>query len=91
MGDFGALRYVRESGLSGATVIDIGANKGVFSIYMSRAAGPNGKLIAFEQGRDFLRRSDPGRRRGVGAKTLDIVPGQCCRYLHAYPAILVPE
>ena len=43
-----SIRYVRESGLSGATVIDIGANKGVFSIYMSRAAGPNGKLIAFE-------------------------------------------
>lgn len=43
-----SIRYVREAGLSGTTVIDIGANKGVFSIYMSRAAGPNGKLIAFE-------------------------------------------
>ncbi len=29
-------------------MLDIGANKGVFSIYMSRAAGPDGRLIAFE-------------------------------------------
>lgn len=43
-----SIRYVRESDLAGSTVIDIGANKGVFSIYMSRAAGPDGELIAFE-------------------------------------------
>lgn len=43
-----SIRYVREAKLAGTTVIDIGANKGVFSIYMSRAAGPNGRLIAFE-------------------------------------------
>ena len=43
-----SIRHVREANLAGSTVIDIGANKGVFSIYMSRAAGPNGKLIAFE-------------------------------------------
>lgn len=42
------IRYVREAGLAGSTVIDIGANKGVFSIYMSRACGPGGKLLAFE-------------------------------------------
>lgn len=43
-----SIKYVREAGFKGTTVIDIGANKGVFSIYMSRAAGPNGQLIAFE-------------------------------------------
>lgn len=43
-----SIRYVRESVPTGSTVIDIGANKGVFSIYMSRAVGPDGKLIAFE-------------------------------------------
>lgn len=43
-----SIRYVREANLAGTTVIDIGANKGVFSIYMSRAVGPGGKLIAFE-------------------------------------------
>ncbi|MGI9238872.1 MAG: FkbM family methyltransferase [Woeseiaceae bacterium] len=43
-----SIRYVREASLAGTTVIDIGANKGVFSIYMSRAAGADGTLIAFE-------------------------------------------
>lgn len=43
-----SIRYVRNAALAGTTVIDVGANKGVFSIYMSRAAGPTGKLIAFE-------------------------------------------
>ena len=43
-----SIQYVREAKLAGTTVIDIGANKGVFSIYMSRAAGPEGRLIAFE-------------------------------------------
>ena len=43
-----SIRYVREARLAGTTVIDIGANKGVFSIYMSRAAGVNGRLLAFE-------------------------------------------
>ena len=42
------IRYIREAALAGSTLIDIGANKGVFSIYMSRAAGPRGKLLAFE-------------------------------------------
>lgn len=43
-----SIRYVREAPLAGATVLDIGANKGVYSIYMSRAAGPTGRLVAFE-------------------------------------------
>lgn len=43
-----SIKYVRESCHNGSTMLDIGANKGVFSIYMSRAAGPNGRLIAFE-------------------------------------------
>lgn len=43
-----SIRYVRQADLGGSTLLDIGANKGVFSIYMSRAAGPAGKLIAFE-------------------------------------------
>ena len=42
------IQYVRRAKLAGTTVLDIGANKGVYSIYMSRAAGPDGRLIAFE-------------------------------------------
>ncbi len=43
-----SIRYVRTAALAGTTVIDIGANMGVFSIYLSRAAGPGGRLLAFE-------------------------------------------
>jgi len=43
-----SIRYVRHSDLRGRTLLDIGANRGVYSIYMSRAAGPEGKLISFE-------------------------------------------
>lgn len=43
-----SIQYVRQANFSGLTLLDIGANKGVFSIYMSRAAGPGGRVIAFE-------------------------------------------
>jgi len=43
-----SIRFVRDADLAGCTLLDIGANKGVFSIYMSRAAGPAGRLLAFE-------------------------------------------
>jgi FkbM family methyltransferase len=43
-----SIQYLRELPLCGSTVLDIGANKGVFSVYLSRAVGPRGKLIAFE-------------------------------------------
>lgn len=43
-----SIQYVRTAIPQGSTVLDIGANKGVFSIYMSRATGSSGTLIAFE-------------------------------------------
>ncbi len=43
-----AIRYLRRADLAGCTVLDVGAHRGVFSIYLSRAAGPAGRLVAFE-------------------------------------------
>ncbi|MDH4256302.1 MAG: FkbM family methyltransferase [Gammaproteobacteria bacterium] len=43
-----SIRFVLDSDFAGQTLIDVGANYGVFSYYMSRAAGPDGKVIAFE-------------------------------------------
>jgi len=43
-----SIRFVLEHGLEGRNVIDIGANKGVYSYYLSRAVGPQGRVIAFE-------------------------------------------
>jgi len=43
-----SIRYLRNGNFRGTTLIDIGANKGVYSIYMARAAGKDGNVIAFE-------------------------------------------
>ena len=42
------IRYVLESRLEGKTLLDIGANIGIYSYYLSRKAGPHGKVYAFE-------------------------------------------
>jgi FkbM family methyltransferase len=42
------LYCVRHLSLEGATVLDIGANKGVYSYWLSRAVGSTGKVFAFE-------------------------------------------
>ncbi len=42
------IRFMQSLPLSGQTVIDIGANKGVYSYWLSRAVGPGGRVIAFE-------------------------------------------
>lgn len=42
------IRYVLESNLEGKTLLDIGANQGIYSYYLSRKAGPHGKVYAFE-------------------------------------------
>ncbi|WP_158669499.1 FkbM family methyltransferase [Bradyrhizobium guangdongense] len=49
--------------LEGATVLDIGANKGIYSYWLARAVGPTGKVIAFEpqpEMAEYMRRRDLG-------------------------------
>jgi FkbM family methyltransferase len=41
--------------LAGATVIDIGANKGIYSFWLARAVGPSGKVLAFEPQPEMVR------------------------------------
>ncbi len=43
-----SIALVRQLDMRGATMFDVGANRGVYSIYMSRTAGLEGRLIAFE-------------------------------------------
>ena len=38
------LKTLLRLDLKGATVIDIGANKGIYSFWLSRAVGPSGKV-----------------------------------------------
>jgi FkbM family methyltransferase len=43
-----SIRFLRESPFRGGTLVDIGANQGVFSYYMSLCAGRAGNVYAFE-------------------------------------------
>jgi len=43
-----SISFVRSADLRGRTLLDVGANRGIYSIYLSRAAGPAGRVIAFE-------------------------------------------
>ena len=43
-----SISFVRSANLRGKTLLDVGANRGIYSIYMSRAAGKDGRVIAFE-------------------------------------------
>ncbi len=40
--------FLLKLNLKGKTVIDIGANKGIYSYWMSKKVGPLGKVVAFE-------------------------------------------
>lgn len=42
------LKTLMSLNLTGSTVIDIGANKGIYSFWMSRAVGATGRVLAFE-------------------------------------------
>lgn len=42
------LKALLQLSLDGATVLDIGANKGIYSYWLSRAVGPRGRVMAFE-------------------------------------------
>ena len=39
---------MRSRDLRGATVADIGANRGIYSYWMHKAVGPAGNVVAFE-------------------------------------------
>ncbi len=42
------LAFVHSRDLRGATALDIGANRGIYSYWMHRAVGPTGIVVAFE-------------------------------------------
>jgi len=43
-----SISFVRNTDLRGKTLVDVGANLGIYSIYLSRAAGPAGRVVSFE-------------------------------------------
>jgi FkbM family methyltransferase len=43
-----SVKFLLDQDLRGSTLLDIGANKGIYSYWMSKKAGPGGKVISFE-------------------------------------------
>ncbi|WP_185154114.1 FkbM family methyltransferase [Fulvivirga sp. M361] len=43
-----SVRFLLEQNLEGSTLIDIGANKGIYTYWLSKKAGKNGKVFSFE-------------------------------------------
>ena len=43
-----SIKFLLKQDLYGSTVVDIGANRGIYSYWLSKKVGPSGKVIAFE-------------------------------------------
>ncbi|MBR0689352.1 FkbM family methyltransferase [Bradyrhizobium manausense] len=67
------LQTISRLNLHGATVLDIGANKGIYSFWLARAAGPDGLVLAFEPQPEMVEYI--GRRRvQFGWRNVNIMP-----------------
>jgi FkbM family methyltransferase len=76
-------RFLRASCAPGATVLDIGAHLGLYTVVMARAVGPTGRVVAFEPTPatvDELRRTvalnDVGDRVEIRSMAVGAVPGR---------------
>lgn len=69
-----SISFVRNARLAGGTLLDVGANRGIYSFYMSRAAGPSGRLIAFEPQPELRQHLEAVRQSfGLGNLTIENV------------------
>ena len=48
------LAYMRSLDLAGRTLVDIGAHRGLYSYWMSKAAGRRGRVVSFEPQPEML-------------------------------------
>lgn len=64
--------FLRSRELRGRTAVDIGANQGIFSYWMSRCVGPEGRVVAFEPQPELAAHLQE-LRRGFGLNRLEIV------------------
>ncbi|MBR0693200.1 FkbM family methyltransferase [Bradyrhizobium lablabi] len=66
------LKTLMSLNLAGATAIDIGANKGIYCFWLSRAVGPNGRVLAFEPQPEMVAYIEE-RKRHIGCANVSIV------------------
>jgi FkbM family methyltransferase len=67
-----SLAFMRRQPLAGRTVLDVGANKGIYSYWMCRQVGRAGRVIAFEPQPELLPHLDD-LKRTFGLANLEIV------------------
>lgn len=56
-------RFLERTVRPGQTVVDVGANLGVFTLLLSRLVGPSGRVVALEPEPDLFRALDENCRR----------------------------
>lgn len=66
-----ALKTLTAMNLRGATVLDIGANKGIYSFWMARAVGASGRVLAFEP-QPEMRGYIESRKAGFGWQNVTV-------------------
>lgn len=64
---------MRRCNLAGATAVDIGAHRGIYSYWMHRAVGPRGRVVAFEPQPEMQAELDRAKR-SFDLSNLEIVP-----------------
>src|ERR1700759_2990543 len=67
------LQTLLRLNLKGATAIDIGANKGIYSFWLSRAVGPSGKVLAFEPQPEMINYIQH-RKQSFALDNVEIIP-----------------
>lgn len=65
--------FVRDRLSTGDTAIDIGANRGLFSYWMSKSIGPAGRLVSFEP-QPELQKTLAEVKSDFGLTNMEIVP-----------------
>ncbi len=67
-----SIAFMRRQPLAGRMVVDVGANKGIYSYWMSRQVGRAGRVIAFEPQPELLPHLED-LKRTFGLANLEIV------------------
>lgn len=66
------LKTLARLNLRGATVLDIGANKGIYSFWLSRAVGPEGSVLSFEPQPEMVSYINARRLGWDNVRTLNV-------------------
>jgi FkbM family methyltransferase len=67
------IAYLRSLDLTGRTAVDIGAHRGIFSYWMSKAVGPTGRVVAFEPQPEMIRQLHDFRTSFFWIKHFELV------------------